>query len=843
MKKNILFFGVICSVAFIGCKWRIPEKVSVKTKAEYNFSVGTVEKDLSSYFSLKDVLASYFDEDSGTAIYDYNPNKNSANLQQFMFKMPIQKIGIDFSQYFNETNIAQSLDDMSFSKEVTIPDVGIEYNNTVSTSEMAKAVNALISVAGVTPGGAISFIGDFTSIKYSSGTLLINSTGDAISGTVTLKQGSTTISSASFTNGKATLSLDGKTITKSGMSLLFSDNTGKPFLGTVESSSQITLVKGITTTTPISIPIDGTITQSAEDGDITFISCTIGEGTLNTTVSIPNSWTNYELQYDLSLSGAMTLTSPNSSGKTKNIDLKDVDITSGDTTVNSNVQLSFTNSDINFEDSPSLLCTSDIKTLKRATVDLKTSQTNINESHALSSEMTTMIHSIDFAPSGIGGTFTNTFPAGNSIILEATSSFFGMSSVKQTLASATPTGDISLLGTEKTVVMASTPSIDFDAVIKLPGYDENHPTYVTVVNVEPESTYSISLALEPSINWTKITVNSGQMSKDGCISTGLNFNNIFGNENNTISSVFQGKLSFGSVPVYLYCEKPNLSCLESAKYHGSIEAFYGVGEGSSVPTRKTQYDPYAVKFLDNADMSFANVPTLERVTTENEDYVITDISKEKYSTKGDLAELMNNTLEEEQGCIYIDYDLSFSNGNGGSTFTITKEDFDKSHSQSSSIAIYAVLVFPFEFTLSDEVDINVLSLIGKDSGGDLFGRSELPTSDNIQEYLEVIEKVSLCYDLQKVPFTSKEPITFEINLDPAGGSIAPYSIPMQKGSIGVDPLVFMSIYPFQPTVNLHLPKAKVAITRDMGIKTAIVVRINTNGTKPIVDFSSSKGGK
>ncbi len=32
MKKNILFFGVICSVAFIGCKWRIPEKVSVKNK-------------------------------------------------------------------------------------------------------------------------------------------------------------------------------------------------------------------------------------------------------------------------------------------------------------------------------------------------------------------------------------------------------------------------------------------------------------------------------------------------------------------------------------------------------------------------------------------------------------------------------------------------------------------------------------------------------------------------------------------------------------------------------------------------------------------------------------------
>ena len=44
--------GVIGCVAIIlsitGCKWEIPEKVSVKTDAEYNFALGNLEKDLSS---------------------------------------------------------------------------------------------------------------------------------------------------------------------------------------------------------------------------------------------------------------------------------------------------------------------------------------------------------------------------------------------------------------------------------------------------------------------------------------------------------------------------------------------------------------------------------------------------------------------------------------------------------------------------------------------------------------------------------------------------------------------------------------------------------------------------
>ena len=42
--RAIISMGVV--LAFAGCSWEVPQNVSVKTKADYNFSLGNYEKEL-----------------------------------------------------------------------------------------------------------------------------------------------------------------------------------------------------------------------------------------------------------------------------------------------------------------------------------------------------------------------------------------------------------------------------------------------------------------------------------------------------------------------------------------------------------------------------------------------------------------------------------------------------------------------------------------------------------------------------------------------------------------------------------------------------------------------------
>ena len=51
--KNIKLFVMAAAVLLIvSCSWKIPESVSVKTNAEYNFTIGTFSEKLSKYLSI-----------------------------------------------------------------------------------------------------------------------------------------------------------------------------------------------------------------------------------------------------------------------------------------------------------------------------------------------------------------------------------------------------------------------------------------------------------------------------------------------------------------------------------------------------------------------------------------------------------------------------------------------------------------------------------------------------------------------------------------------------------------------------------------------------------------------
>ena len=104
-KKLFVFFSTLTlSILNTACSWQIPEKVSVKTNAEYNFSIGTVEQDFSDKFDRKKLFNT--DTLKDAKIYDYFPEGSDDKTQQFMMRIPLMEIPIDFSKYFDNSDLS-----------------------------------------------------------------------------------------------------------------------------------------------------------------------------------------------------------------------------------------------------------------------------------------------------------------------------------------------------------------------------------------------------------------------------------------------------------------------------------------------------------------------------------------------------------------------------------------------------------------------------------------------------------------------------------------------------------------------------------------------------------------
>ena len=126
MKKMAgILICIALAFSFAGCSWQIPQKVSVKTDANYNFALGNFEKDFSENLNVSKMIGDLKLPNNGK-VYDYWPNKKG-DTQSFLMYMPLQEIPIDIDQYFNKGSIADSIQNISFSKEIEVPEVDFEY--------------------------------------------------------------------------------------------------------------------------------------------------------------------------------------------------------------------------------------------------------------------------------------------------------------------------------------------------------------------------------------------------------------------------------------------------------------------------------------------------------------------------------------------------------------------------------------------------------------------------------------------------------------------------------------------------------------------------------------------
>lgn len=114
MKRTVAGIAAIL-LLFSACNFSIPEKVSVKTNANYNYSIGNISQDFSETFQAKKLFGDL--ETDGNKIYDYFPGQEDAKLQQYLLTIKIPDV--DLSQYTIPAGIPVDL---------TIPPVTVDFD-------------------------------------------------------------------------------------------------------------------------------------------------------------------------------------------------------------------------------------------------------------------------------------------------------------------------------------------------------------------------------------------------------------------------------------------------------------------------------------------------------------------------------------------------------------------------------------------------------------------------------------------------------------------------------------------------------------------------------------------
>lgn len=860
MKRLITSVCLIVSLFVISCRFQIPEKISVKTNAEYKLNVGSINKDLGESINVKDFL---YEEEIRKAIpnaqvFDYFPNQRNANVQQFLLKLPLMNIPIDVGNYFESSDLSFALQDFSFEKEITIPSVNLSQKQEVDSDVVSEVLNKTFSFYGKVVNGQATFAADFNSIEYDNLTLVINGPGEAPIAdgvTVTITNG-TNDGSGVFSGNVAEVNLGAFTFTKDNLLINFSiQDTEHSYIGTIKDGSKIRKASGVSypstnvpeVTDKMEYSLSETITIPSS-----FDSATVGEGNLLAKINIP--WSGVNVSYGLIINGAGLDINVSESNSDKNINLKDKTLTPGDITVSSTAVLTFSNAIIDFTKKPSFEVSTNIQSFKHVTIDVDNVGTTLSKEDSFPKEVYETVKGVKLSSSGVKGKYTNTFPNGNDITLTANSGFFGITNKDVVLSGGSSNKPFTLMSEgERDVNLVSLENHkpedteygkwDFNINIGLPGTMPGTPNRVTLQNVKPNATYKFGIELTPELNWKEVTIQPpSTLSTSETKKLGVSFSSLFTDFSETIGiENFAQKIKLKSLPIYLYAEKPNMnSSFDSIKFLSYVSLFYGKENGSSVDViNDDEGDPLKVDLVGSkispTELTFK--PSSPELDTLN-NVVISDISEYDCSAKTDIASILNASFTKSEGDIYIDYSVELSGGSGEG-ITISKADME--NSSSGSIAVTAYIVLPLEFMVSngdDPLEFDLDKILKSDGSSDLFGRSEAESvgGNEISDYTQVIQSCGLKYETNALPFYSYPSMEVLININPNNPLCTPKKLQvdgdtMMVNSNEINSIFADSSYPYRPEVKFSIPKgARFSLQRDILIDMNVELMVITDGS-------------
>lgn len=409
MKNIKLFVMAVAVLLIVSCSWKIPESVSVKTNAEYNFTIGTFSEKLSKYLSV-DTLTEQMESSSSDVsfnVYDYYPESDSQKIasggtasQKFLVDFSLQEIPINIGSYLDKMDFADRLKRMSFNQTFDVPDLSVSsFDEPINLQDINKKIreNADLNFDAITiPHGINGTLSEeqcpsqkvtvkapkFKALEFYSGSLDLSiscnetpvvSTNLKISLLDGADKEITSVSNVDLlTQSKVSLPLAGKTLVPQ-MNLKVSGTSSGGTSGndsTYSISASFSDDSTISRATGLTMSIDPvSINQAVKiETEDAFVSCEIGDksGTeksiLSITTKLPDGWTGVTATREINLSGAITAADADfdKTGESdeylikrtlllngKKYSKKEIDgVVSGDINVGGTINISLNNADI-----------------------------------------------------------------------------------------------------------------------------------------------------------------------------------------------------------------------------------------------------------------------------------------------------------------------------------------------------------------------------------------------------------------------------------------------------------------------------------------------------------------
>ncbi|MBR1640131.1 MAG: hypothetical protein IJ688_12160 [Treponema sp.] len=857
MKKILLPMLGVAVLLFSACSWQLPKKVSVKTQADYELSLGNAlfEKlDTDQLFADFDLKTSIMEgiQLPNSQVYDYFPNSKDETLQQFLIKIPIQEIPVNFSEYMSNSDFATEMGEMSINDEkIEIPnfnDAG--FKTSLSADSVQTALAALLIASGTSVDGEkeleyeTSSDSSFSSITLSYGQYYIQGDFSDYT-TVYLKNTDGSESaSATFYGGFAQINLNDFTFTPSTKIVTEEAKSYDAVLYDckVKNASGVTMQTPALPVTPVEFELLST--EAAEN----FKKAVIKTGSIEVAATYYSTWSGITAKYAIGLSGSLNITKQILAGNTLNLAGKEVSGTSA-TTLDADVYLTMTNASLDFSDSSkdysiSISASNSISEFTSVTVKVgKADAFKKSSSNDLPEEFQKTVKEIWLLSSGIKGTYKNTLPEGNPIKFSIKSDFLGLDKTA-TLESGTESGEYSLMSGLSEAICRKIGNgsgefnaIDYEANILLPGATSENPNLVTLNNVKPSESYTIGIQIDSSVDYEKIVIDTSGYEQEGKQSLGLNISSMFADLSFGDVNIGE-KVQLSRLPLYLIAVKPDGDSFENVKFTGSVKMYMGDAENNVV--NDSENKPAELELLPTGSLDFSSLPKLN----EDSNKLVTIDFAKTVNTKGaDLAELLNKKVDSEAS-LCISYSIEFSNTSGSSELTLTKELMESS--EVGSIAIYAYLELPLEFNVTENLNLPVVEADDSEESSASSDESSNQESDTLDTLLEVIKEIGFTIKPSKLPFHCEPAMEFELGLTSDVkktlklgnvNEVSEFTLSGSQASSVINGLVGGSS--LSPTVNLKINKGLISIPREMGFDASVTLTLSTDGE---IDVSELIGG-
>lgn len=405
-----------------------------------------------------------------------------------------------------------------------------------------------------------------------------------------------------------------------------------------------------------------------------------------------------------------------------------------------------------------------------------------------------LISQVDFEKVTATVNLNGNLPTGNELGIKMSSNTFNIKESTKTTAIDGEAAPLLFESAGPFVVKPVDSPIDFKMGITLPGYNEADNT-ITIKNVNPGDTYSLSGNVEINADWKNVTVSfegkgnySGSFPLEGEEPIDLGFINEKipeGIELKDIEAdIFLSSPDFGETGIDL-------------KFNAYIKA-------NEEKILGTEAEPEKLNPSTSLTLPETNI-----------------WDKEIPQSSVKMGEMFTKFINTRPESLKVDYSLSADSA------VISREAME--NLESTTVKMELLVKIPLALNVNstedspdnsaEGINLNVMKLAGLYKEGeekkDLFGRTESSTDENINQLLDNLKSLTLT-----VEYDNKIPLGFTGTISQDG--VFTKEVTLKKSSKGTINIELdsdevkkvMETCPFSPDIKLFLPNGDIVIPED-----------------------------